>query len=196
MVPNEARKYDKILDELRGEFLVDVRERLEVMEEALGTSGGGAGDNDRAVAVEALVTVRREAHNLKGMGGSFGFPVISLIAHRLEDYIAELDALDARQAADATVFVDRMQDIVEAGCDPDDSEARALVRCLPAHPVAQFESARNRDVEILLVSPSRAVSQIALRTLRSLGYRVTTARTAWEALDNRREIRSCCYDLP
>ena len=61
--------------------------------------------------------------------------------------------------------------------------ARNLVRGLPAHPGARFGSARTRNVEILLVSPSRAVSEIALHTLRSLGFRVTTARTAWEALE-------------
>ncbi len=129
------------------------------------------------------MTVRREVHNLKGMGGSFGFPVISLIAHRLEDYIAELPSLDVRQAADATVFVDRMQDIVELGRDPDDADAGNLVRGLPAHPSFQSGAPEIRNVEILLVSPSRAVSQIVLRTLRSLGYRVTTAGSAWQAIE-------------
>lgn len=175
----DTHKYDHIIESFRDEFLVDVRERLEVIENALG-SGGGAGTGADA---EALVTVRREAHNLKGMGGCFGFPVVSLIAHRLEDYLGELTGLDARQAADATVFVDRLQDIVEAGRDPDDAAARSLVRGLPAHPGARSDSAKRHDVEILLVSPSKAVSQIALRTLRSLGYRVTTARSAWEALE-------------
>jgi len=173
MAPPDTHKYDHILDSFRDEFLTDARERLGLIEGALGGKGGAG----------SLVTLRREVHNLKGMGGSFGFPVISLIAHRLEDYIAELPALDARHAADATVFVDRMQDIVELGRDPDDVDAGNLVRGLPAHPSFQFGATEMREVEILLVSPSRAVSQIALRTLRSLGYRVTTARSAWEALE-------------
>ena len=83
MALNDAPKYDHILDALRGEFLVDVRERLEVIEEALGGSGGGGAGRGGGAGAEALLTIRREAHNLKGMGGSFGFPVISLIAHRL-----------------------------------------------------------------------------------------------------------------
>lgn len=174
MASHDEHKFDHILDQFRDEFLIDVGERLGLIEEVLGDSGAGS---------DALVTIRREAHNLKGMGGCFGFPVISLIAHRLEDYIADLEVLDARQAADATIFIDRMQDVVEAGRDPDEAAARTLVRGLPAHPGAQSGSAATRNVEILLVSPSKAVSQIALRTLRSLGYRVTTARTAWEAIE-------------
>ncbi len=174
MASHDEHKYDHIIDQFRDEFLVDVGERLGLIEEVLGKSGAGS---------DALVTLRREAHSLKGMGGCFGFPVISLIAHRLEDYIADLEVLDTRQAADATVFVDRMQDIVDAGRDPDEAAARTLVRGLPAHPGAQSGSAATRNVEILLVSPSKAVSQIALKTLRSLGYRVTTARSAWEAIE-------------
>jgi CheY-like chemotaxis protein/HPt (histidine-containing phosphotransfer) domain-containing protein len=181
MAPHDANKHEHIIDQFRDEFLTDARERLGSIEAALG--GNGRGGGDVGAGAGSLVRVRREVHNLKGMGGSFGFPVISLIAHRLEDYIAELPVLDARQVADATIFIDRMQDIVDAGRDPDDAEARTLVRGLPAHPGFQPGSAEIRNVEVLLVSPSRAVSQIALRTLRSLGFRVTTASSAWEALE-------------
>ena len=39
------------------------------------------------------------------------------------------------------------------------------------------------DVEVLLVSPSKTLSQVAMYTLRACGYRVTTARSAWEAIE-------------
>jgi CheY-like chemotaxis protein/HPt (histidine-containing phosphotransfer) domain-containing protein len=167
--------HDQIIAHLSQEFLIDAQERIGMVEKALG-SGGGA-DPD------ALMTIRREIHNIKGMGGSFGFPVISLIAHRLEDYIAGLDALDDHHVSDLAVFVDRLQDIVEAGRDPDDGAAGTLVRSLPAHPGAEFDESKVRDVEVLLVSPSKAMSQVTVHTLRACGYRVTTARTAWEAIE-------------
>lgn len=167
--------HDEIIARLAQEFLTDAQERIGVVETALGTGGGpDAG---------ALMTIRREAHNLKGMGGSFGFPVISLIAHRLEDYISGLETLDQRHVSDLAVFVDRMQDIVEAGQDPDDGAASALVRGLPAHPSFDFGALAAPDIEVLLVSPSKTVSQMAMHTLRGLGYRVTTARSAWEAIE-------------
>ncbi len=166
--------HDHIIARLSQEFLTDAQERIGVIEKVLGTGGGPDPD--------ALMTIRREAHNLKGMGGSFGFPVISLIAHRLEDYISGLETLDERHVSDVAVFVDRMQDIVEAGRDPDDGAASALVRGLPAHPSFDFGQSEAPDVEVLLVSPSKTVSQMAMHTLRALGYRVTTARSAWEAI--------------
>ncbi|MCK5365706.1 MAG: Hpt domain-containing protein [Gammaproteobacteria bacterium] len=175
MASAAEQKHDQIIAQLSQEFLTDAGERLDVIEKALGT-----GDSPQS---DALMTIRREVHNLKGMGGSFGFPVVSLIAHRLEDYISGLDALDERQTSDIVVFVDRLQDIVEAGRDPDDSAAGSLVRGLPAHPGAEFDLSDALDVEVLLVSPSKTLSQVATHTLRACGYRVTTARTAWEAIE-------------
>lgn len=32
----------------------------------------------------ALQTLRREGHTLKGLAGSFGFPLVSVIGHRME----------------------------------------------------------------------------------------------------------------
>ena len=173
--------HDRIIARLCQEFLTDAQERIGTIETALGTGGGPDPD--------ALMTIRREAHNLKGMGGSFGFPVISLIAHRLEDYISGLETLGERHVSDLAVFVDRMQDIVEAGQDPDDGAAGALVRGLPAHPSLDFGQSAARDVEVLLVSPSKAVAQMAVHTLRALGYRVTTARSAWEAIEIAVRVR-------
>ena len=166
---------DRIVDRLRQEFLADARERIDLIERAL-----AAGDSTDA---ETLVAIRRETHNLKGLAGSFGFPAVGLIAHRLEDYLSELEALEPRHLADMAVFVDRLADIVEAGQDPGDDAAGAIVRGLPAHPGFEIAPATARKVEVLLVAPSKAVSKIALRELRALGYRVTTARTTWEAIE-------------
>lgn len=175
MASAAERKLERIIAQLSQEYLADAGERLGVIEEALGSDGVPHPD--------VLTTLRREAHNLKGMGGSFGFPFVSLIAHRLEDYISGLDALDERQISDILVFIDRLHDIIDAGHDPADSEAGALVRGLPAHPSAEFDLSGALDVEILLVSPSKTLTQVAANTLRGCGYRVTTASTACEAIE-------------
>lgn len=175
MASAAERKHEQIIAQLSQEYLADAGERLGVIEEAL--------ESDGIPDPDALITIRREAHNLKGMGGSFGFPFVSLIAHRLEDYISGLDTLDERQISDILVFIDRLQDIIDAGRDPDDSKAGALVRGLPAHPSAEFDLSGALDVEILLVSPSKTLTQVATKTLRGCGYRVTTASTACEAIE-------------
>ncbi len=69
-----------IVDQLRDEFLADARDRLVQMQEAieLAFATGNAGG-------DTLVALRRQGHNLKGMGGGFGFPSISVVAHLMED---------------------------------------------------------------------------------------------------------------
>ena len=125
MASTVSRTHEQIIARLSQEFLTDAGDRIGVIEKALG--------NGSSPDPEAVMTIRREVHNIKGTGGSFGFPVISLIAHRLEDYMSGLDVLDERHVSDMAVFVDRLADIIEVGRDPDDSAAEALVRSLPAH---------------------------------------------------------------
>ncbi|MFQ5775628.1 MAG: Hpt domain-containing protein [Kiloniellaceae bacterium] len=165
---------DKILAQLRQDFLADAWERLESMERAV---------SDGPVGEEGLLTIRREAHSLKGMGGSFGFPSVTLLAHRLEDYLAQLSALTPRQVADVDAFLDCLRSIFDLGQDAGDRRTSEMIRRLPAHPSVEILEGKARDVEILLITPSRAVSRMLVGELRSLGYRVTTARTPWEAME-------------
>lgn len=174
MASAAQKKHEQILAQLSQEFLTDAGERIGVIEKALG-------DGNRNP--ETVMTIRRETHNIKGTGASFGFPIVGLIAHRLEDYVSGLDVLEERHVSDIAVFLDRLLDIVEAGREPDDKAAEALVRSLPAHPGVDFELADAVETEVLLVSPSKTISLATMQTLRACGYRVTTARTALEAIE-------------
>ena len=82
MVSAAQNFHDPVIAQLRQEFLIDAAERIDVIHETL--------ESTKDSGECALLAIRREAHKLKGMGGSFDFPVISLIARRLEDYMANL----------------------------------------------------------------------------------------------------------
>lgn len=170
---------DRILAQLRADFLSDARDRLDAMDSAAGSADDEVG---------ALLAIRREAHNLKGMGGSFGFPSITLIAHRLEDFTAELAGLSDAHLRGVLAHVDCLRDIVEMGRDPGDERTSTLLRGLPAHtagPAASgdFEVNEVRQVEVLLIAPGRAVRRMIIGELRALGFRVTAASSPWQALE-------------
>ncbi len=76
-------------DALRQEFIDMAGDRLSALDEVIDQARGGI-----MPGPEAISQIRRTAHNLKGMGGSFGFPVITTVAHRLENYLTDLDDLD------------------------------------------------------------------------------------------------------
>nr|WP_255542298.1 Hpt domain-containing protein [Azospirillum sp. INR13] len=79
---------------------------------------------------ETIGVLRLEAHNFKGMGTSFGYPTVSLVAHRLEDYLSGLKRLDEKQLIDAQIFIDRISELV------DRAEQPAAGRDQPDHPRA------------------------------------------------------------
>lgn len=160
--------FDDVLNNLRGEFLTDARDRLDVIERAVFEASG-----------DTITVLRRETHNIKGMAGTFGFPMVGLLAHRLEDYAAQIKLLDDDNRHDIDVFLRLMQDILQVGHDPDEADAAALIRSLPVR--AEAESAV--PIEVLLVCPSRATARFALKDLGRLGCRVTTAGSAPEAME-------------
>ncbi|MEX0814092.1 MAG: response regulator [Dongiaceae bacterium] len=167
---------DAILAQLRQEFLTDARDRLDKLQQALEAMCAG-GD-----ATAALTAMRRETHNLKGLGSAFGFPTISLIAHRFEDY---LQNLGTGRLSDTEVqqFLDRLDALITAGVDPGLDQASGLVRSLPASVHRTIETAPPRHVEVLLVAASKAIGKFVARELAACGYRVTIARTPWEAFE-------------
>ena len=167
-----------ILMQLREEFLGHSQTRVETLDACIASllapADGGA---------DCLVEFRREVHNLKGAGGSFGFPSISLIAHRLEDYLSSAGNPTVRQLGDLQVFVDRLSSIIDDGVEPDDEATNAILRLLPVHTVFDPSEVVQRDVEVLLVIPSRAIGHIVSRELQACGYRVITAQTPSVAFD-------------
>ena len=90
---------DQILAKLRGELLTDALERLEDIAEELVKSSSPGNDSE-----ETLLAVRRQFHSLKGMGGSFGFPTITLVAHRLEDYLARAHVINSKIVIDIEIY--------------------------------------------------------------------------------------------
>ncbi|MFP6743370.1 MAG: Hpt domain-containing protein [Alphaproteobacteria bacterium] len=171
-------KTDDIVARPRGDFLDDARDRLETVEGYLGSMRGGAGDVD-----ELALGIRREVHNLKGMGGTFGFPSISLIAHLLEDYMASADEPITDHLANILIFHDTLTDIVNQGVDPGDAANAEIIRRLPIHADSDIEPMVGRDINVLLVIPSRSISQIISRSLTARGFRTSAVRTAAEAFD-------------
>ncbi len=151
---------DPIIAELRQKFIDSALESFAVIERAFGE---GAGD-------PPMEEIARQVHSLKGLAATFGFPLISVIAHRLEDYLSGLSHPNASEARDILVFVDRVQDVLDES--PVDDDASKLARGLPVREAGQVEEAAGR--EALLVMPRDTATAIVERYLRVRGFRVVT----------------------
>ncbi|MDJ0949436.1 MAG: Hpt domain-containing protein [Alphaproteobacteria bacterium] len=175
---------EEIPQQMLDEFLGDVAERLDLIERSLPTQ-----DSDSKSAEDSIHLARREANTIRGSASAFGFPTISLIAHRMEDYLQSISELSG-QHVDATLdFIDRIRGIISKGEDPGEDAVRETVRALPYNAEFVPSDIVLRDVEVLLVAPSKTISQMATDQLAACGYRVTTARTPWEAFELAALIR-------
>jgi len=160
--------YDEMIKTLQVEVHDDATDRLGEMVRILDRMAtDGPNDPD-------LSAFRRLAHNLKGLGGSFGYPAMSQIAHRLESYVSEMTTWSESSPRDLQLFLDRMGEMLERPVQPSDEELARIVRALPTHLVQNFspDDMRIANVEILLVTPTRAIAKLLTQQINACGFRV------------------------
>jgi|TARA_R110002072_G_scaffold19100_3_gene71088 CheY-like chemotaxis protein/HPt (histidine-containing phosphotransfer) domain-containing protein len=173
---NSDHHHDSILAQLRQEFVDDALERLLTIQSVLAGPLPIRGD--------ALISLHRELHNLKGMGAAFGFPTITLLSHRMEDYLTGRIEIGQPQINDLLVFSDFMADLMAAGEELSEESTANLVRQLPrAKSGVAFASGPEKSVEILLAIPAKSIGLFLSRELGALGYRVTQVSTPWDAFE-------------
>ena len=142
---------DDLIANLAHEFLVDAVDTLGNLGLLVSETQQGTVDPGYT-----LQTVRREIHTLKGLGSTYGFPSITVIAHRFDNYLVDLETPNTQQLDDVYKFLDRMQEITDGSVNPDDDEVSKIVRTLPAKAAEEdFQGVSN--LGILLVAGSRIV---------------------------------------
>jgi len=144
---------DAIIYCFRVEFLDFAADALDELDKLVAAERDLDGDHEKIIEA-----VRCNCHNLKGMGGTFGYPLITLLDHRMEDYFDGLDSLNNRALIDAQFFVDRMRDVIEVRFD---GTAEAdVVRMLPAKTKFEVEENVKQDIEVLLIMPRTIATKI------------------------------------
>jgi len=173
----ERLDQDELMDQLKVEFRDDVQDRLGRIYGMLEAVSDG-----RMSAAEGLREIRRDAHSLKGAGGSFGFPIISLIGQRLETYLFGLKDLNSRQLADLHVFADRIAEMAERDEQPDLAETNQIIRTLPVRYEFDVTDIEIRDIDIMLVTPNKVVAKRVAAELAACGFKINTVPDPIEAI--------------
>ncbi|MFP6746958.1 MAG: Hpt domain-containing protein [Alphaproteobacteria bacterium] len=171
-----AIDHDNIMDRIREEYRDFADDSLDDLDRLI--AAARKGDETPEWIIEAI---RHGCHNLKGMGSSFGYPLITLISHRMEDYFAGKSDLDDRLLNDAQFFVDRMREVMEGRFDGiSESE---VVRTLPAKSCFDVDDIVKQDVEVLLVMPRCTSTRIVELELQGCGFRVVTETEPFNAIE-------------
>ena len=73
---------DRIVQRLAAEFVETSLDKLDDMEARLLRLESG-----EPIGAALLAEMKRDIHSIKSQGKTFGFPLVSRIAHLLEDYL-------------------------------------------------------------------------------------------------------------
>lgn len=165
------------LDRLKREFLDEAQDSLTWIQTALDEIHAGG-----RASPETTRMIRRDVHSLKGMGTGFEFPTLSLIAHKLEDYLDSIDALGPAEARDIEQYLDHIYEIVSKGADSGSETADELLSTLPGN-VRTITPEQSVVGDVLVVVQSRVMEKVVERALAAQGYRVTHAETPWRAFE-------------
>jgi chemotaxis protein histidine kinase CheA len=175
---------DAVVAGLKQDFIEDTIDRIDRIETTIDRVAGGMDDASAGIA-----ELRREAHTVKGLAGSFGFPLVGAIAHRLEDYLADLEKIDDLEAASLVDFTSWIREIIESGTNPPAEEETRIIRSLPTRSAKADDNGDKsatstaHDKEVLLVTATAVQAHFLQRELREKGFRTITSRTAVEAFE-------------
>ncbi|ANM28892.1 hypothetical protein ABI59_03645 [Acidobacteria bacterium Mor1] len=162
----------------RALFLSEAREHLRAATEHAGQleSGGNA---------EALRSLFRHAHSLKGMAATMGYDAMAGLAHAAEDLLAALRGGETALTGelrellrDSVACIGRIVESVEMERCPEDPGAEALTRRLKEHLAqpAAAPGAENLRPAVPLESPEPAAGTPAATTAFDIDLRLSNER--------------------
>lgn len=163
-------EFQDILDRLRLEFIDNTKDRLDEIDLIIDQIYRGEGNRE-----DLVVGFRRNVHSLKGVAGSYGFGFVSIVAHRLEDYLESTRRLDQEQWLDAQKYVDQIRSVIEDGDEPGAAEQDRILAALPSSAVATEETVTPQELTALIVMPPGVQRKAVSNQLTDHGFSVSFA---------------------
>lgn len=118
---------EAVVARLRGDFLASVDTRITTIEESL-----AALERDDALSPEAATALNRAVHNLKGMGTTFGYPLVSQIAERFESAIKASPQLARKELKACRRFLSALKQAIDLPTPADAQIGAKILTELPA----------------------------------------------------------------
>jgi len=172
--PTTDEEYQQQLDQ---EYRDRGSDYLDSMDELLDQAFQESADYRRLIEA-----IHDKARDLKGLGASYGYSVVTVLAHRMDDYLSELTALSRDQVRELQLFADRLRVAISQLENPDAEVIAAMVRSLPAKPGFRVEDIEILNIEIMLVLPPGAATRFVTAELQECGYRVTNVASPVDAI--------------
>ncbi len=172
MIDDDDYDHAQLLEQLTQEFLEEASERMTLLaalfEESI---------HSKNVSTENLHAFRRELHTLKGQGSSFGFPSISIIAHRFEDFLLDFKDGDDWGLPSVQTYLDTLDRIIHNGEEPSPNQVKEYLRNLPSSITAP-----ESRITVLWVCSARVIRHKVRRDLEAFGFCVISMNDPFDAM--------------
>lgn len=159
------------LERLKHEFIDNSADKLDRIDGMIDRLYRGHEDSRGMQFVE----FQRDVHSLKGSAGTYGFDSISLIAHRLEDYIETTRRLSQENLLDVQKFVDRIREILEGGDEVSNDRLTEILERLPTSAAAQSVTEEADQPVALLVMSKGVQRKVVAADLSANGFEIAYA---------------------
>jgi HPt (histidine-containing phosphotransfer) domain-containing protein len=145
-------KQQDLIQQLATEFRDSASDLLEKADDIL-EEGRAAGE----ITSDGRDSLYRVAHSLKGIAASCGYSLTGVVAHRFEDFLADLKDANAQHIADMQIFIDTLGDLVDGTIKEKGINVAEFIRKLPSRRSADFGDVAAQDIEVFVVMPDDAV---------------------------------------
>jgi CheY-like chemotaxis protein len=162
--------FDAIVEKMRGSFLADAAGKLDNLDRMV----DALWERKDAPAGAILDELRRVIHSLKGLGGTFRYPQVSIVCHHMEGYLEGAEALSEGQLEDIQGYLDCLRQGLDMWPPPGEAEIAAILVDLPQRRQPPAPTVARARASVLLVSPSGAIAQLAAFFLEDLNCAVTS----------------------
>lgn len=178
--------FEKHLAQLHQEFLDHSNDRIAYMDKVLDAAGSRG-----ALEPAEQIELARIVHSLKGSGTTYGYPNLTVIAHRLEDYLGASDGTTQVTLGDIRIFVDRIGDVID-GRISRDGPIDTIVRSLPMRSRFDVSDVTITEIEVGLIMEPGAQARLVTKELEACGYRVTHIQSSIQAISYVYQTRPDC----
>ncbi|WP_193180227.1 ATP-binding response regulator [Nisaea sediminum] len=178
--------FEKHLAQLHQEFLDQANDSIAQLDGMLDAAVERGG-----LETSELVNIARIVHSLKGSGGTFDYPNLTVLAHRFEDYLGASDVSAPLKLEDVRIFVDRIGDVVD-GRISREGPIDTIVRSLPMRSRFDIADVSITDVEVGLIMEGGAQARLVTKELEACGYRVTHLQSSIQAIGYVYQTRPDC----
>ncbi len=164
-----------VLKKLKQDFISELPEKIDGIEEHI--LACSEGDNYD----EAFQEAYRKTHSLKGIGGTFGVPIITSICHQLEDVLNLWDKEALGMAGSHQSRCLDYIDLLRQSCEILQEGGEDFEHIREIQHQFQEEDFKNK-LRVLLVDSSRTTREICKQTIQAYHAEVIEMTDGYEAL--------------